>query len=99
MAIRCRKLDFDQRILEPVDRGCPTVAWISHRADRLLLLPVNREIPGGKTTSIFDLPVIVSTRWPKQIDSKGRLAADKQARIHLAGIRDRDIWEQVVFRQ
>src|SRR5215211_9259948 len=78
LTIRHRKLDLDHLVLELIDCGCPAVAGLAHRADRLLSFPINPEITGRKALTVLCLPVVVTTCRSNQLDAIAGLTTYKQ---------------------
>src|SRR3712207_1952374 len=96
LASRRGPCDLDYRMLERIDRGRPPVTQAACRAHGLLLLPIDHNIAGANASSFARLPMVVATRWPKQLNPVLLLTVDKQLRINEPGISDVHIRQQVV---
>jgi hypothetical protein len=86
LAILHGALDLHDGRVAVVDRWCPTAPGMPFRADRLLLVPVNRAALGVKALLLAGLPLHIWASRPQQISPILLLASGQEFGIQVAGI-------------
>jgi hypothetical protein len=89
------EFDFHDLIGAVVDRCSPTATEVSLWTGGLLCLPVDEELAGLKARFVAGRPSVIGSCGTDGINLVVLLALDQQFGIHLPGIDNMLLWQQV----
>lgn len=90
-----REFDFNDLVGAVVDRWSPATADVPLWTCGLFRLPIDEEVAGIKAFLLASLPPIIGSRGTNEVDVVVLLAVHQQFGIHIPGIDNVLLWQQV----
>ena len=89
------EFDFDDLVGSVADSRSPTTARVSRWAGGLLAFPIDEKVISIEALLLTGLPLMVPAGWTHQVDLVVLLTVNQQFGIHITGIHNMLIWQEV----